>query len=388
MSCLLGVRRHVIGSGEDANGSHCSTFMPKLRDNPVRGVLAKSSSNTSPAGRTMARGQVSHSCCLCKSNGSVVCGRVMAETLATLALLSALAMFISPIFEKGKWLASITAVLSLVAFILSPIESIHQPGGMALVIVAVMCAMIQYHINQGCHKKYFNGFGGGITFVLLLTMYPEGGLKETIQTFTFTENLLAIFESTIIGVLLAQLLHNSHSFNEKNSAGIILVFAILSIGSELLDSGDLLVVIISMLFIGFLPFLEDKISPKIGSGNGRANALAISTLIGIILIFATTYALVSGVDRIGDGDGAIAVALWLTVAVTSLGLIGMLLPLLGFDAHPRPEAWGWRFGISISPMVICLQTDLTSNILLGILLALLISISSPLVLEKGSRKAS
>ena len=303
-------------------------------------------------------------------------------------LLSALAMFISPIFEKGKFLASITVVLSLTAFILSPIESIQQTGGMALVIVAVMCAMIQYHINQGCHKKYFNGFGGGITFVLLLTMYPEGGVKETIHTFTFTENLLAIIESIIIGVLLAQLLHNSYSFNEKNSAGIIITLAILSIGSDLLDSGDLLVVIISMLFVGFLPFLEDKISPKIGSGNGRANALAISTLIGIILIFATTYALVSNVNRIGDGSGAIAVSLWLTVAVTSLGLIGMLLPLLGFDAHPRPEAWGWRFGISISPMIICLQTDLTSNILLGISLALLISISSPLVLEKGSRKAA
>ena len=312
----------------------------------------------------------------------------MAETLATLALLSALAMFISPIFEKGKWLASITAVLSLAAFILSPIESIQQSGGSVLVMVAVMCALIQYYINKGLHKKYFNGFGGGITFVLLLTMYPEGGIKETIQTFTFAEHLLAGVESIILGILLAQLLYNSNSFDEKNSLSIIVVFAILLFGSDLLDSGDLLVVIVSMLFIGFLPFLEDKISPKIGSGNGRANALAISTLIGIILIFATTYALVSNVNRIGDGHGAIAVALWLTVAVTGLGLIGMLLPLLGFDAHPRPEAWGWRFGISISPMVICLQTDLTSNILLGILLALLISISSPLVLEKVSRKAS
>ena len=66
-------------------------------------------------------------------------GKVMAETMATLALLSALAMFISPIFEKGKFLASITVVLSLTAFILSPIESIQQTGGMALVIVAVMC---------------------------------------------------------------------------------------------------------------------------------------------------------------------------------------------------------------------------------------------------------
>ena len=166
-----------------------------------------------------------------------------------------------------------------------------------------------------------------------------------------------------------------------------MAIAILAIVFELLDNEEILVIISSMCFIGFLPFFEDKISPKIGNGTGRANALAISILIGIVLIFATTFALVSNVNRIGDGDGAIAVALWLTVAVTGLGLIGMLLPLLGFDSHPRPEAWGWRFGISISPMIICLQTDLTSNILLGIILALLISISSPLVLEKGRPKA-
>lgn len=310
----------------------------------------------------------------------------MAETLATLALLSALAMFISPLFEKGKWLPSLTAALSLVAFILSPSESIHQSGGSALVIVAVMCALIQYHINQGRHKKYFNGFGGGITFVLLLTMYPEGGINETIHEFTFTEYLLAGTESIILGIILAQLLSNSNDFNEKNSIGIIVAITILAIVFELLDNEELLVIISSMCFIGFLPFFEDKISPKIGNGTGRANALAISILIGIVLIFATTFALVSNVNRIGDGDGAIAVALWLTVAVTGLGLVGMLLPLLGFDSHPRPEAWGWRFGISISPMIICLQTDLTSNILLGIILALLISISSPLVLEKGRPK--
>ena len=56
MSCLLGVRRQVTGSGDDANGSHCSTSMPKLLDNPAKGVLANSSSKASSAGRTMARG--------------------------------------------------------------------------------------------------------------------------------------------------------------------------------------------------------------------------------------------------------------------------------------------------------------------------------------------
>ena len=312
----------------------------------------------------------------------------MAETLATLALLSALAMFLSPLFEKGKWLASITTALCLLSFILLPLESIHQSGGSVLIIIISMCVMIQYHIYQGCHKKYFNGFGGGITFVLLLAMYPEEGIRETIQEYSLIESLLAIIESILIGVVLAQLLYNSKSFDRKNSIGIIGIIFVLSLWSDLLDSGDLFVVIFSMCLIGFLPFLEEKIGITMMGGKGRANALAISTIIGIILIFATTFAMVSNVNRIGDGDGAIAISLWLTVAVTALGLLGMLLPLLGFDAHPRPEAWGWRFGLSISPMIICLQTDLAGHLLLGITLALIISISSPLVLEKGRPKPS
>ena len=76
----------------------------------------------------------------------------MAETLATLALISALAMFISPIFEKGKWLASITAGLSALALFNSPLEGIHQSGGSGLIIVTVMCIMVQYHIHKGMNK--------------------------------------------------------------------------------------------------------------------------------------------------------------------------------------------------------------------------------------------
>ena len=310
----------------------------------------------------------------------------MAETLATLALISALAMFISPIFEKGKWLASITAGFSAMALFNSPLEGIHQPGGSGLIIVTVMCIMVQYHIHKGMNKKYFNGFGGGITFILLLAMYPEDGISKTVNEYSITEGILEVLESVLIGIVIAQLLYNSLSFNSKNSIGIIVILLALAIFTDLIQSGELFVVIISMCFFGFLPLLENKISPKIGNGKGRANALAISTLVGIILIFAVTYASVSTVNRIGDGDGAIAVSLWLTAAVTGMGLLGMLLPLLGHDSHPRPEAWGWRFGISISAMVVSLQTDLAGHLLIGIALALIISISSPLVLEKKSQK--
>ncbi len=310
----------------------------------------------------------------------------MAETLATLALISALAMFISPIFEKGKWLASLTAGLSAMALFLSPLEGIHQSRGSGLIIVTVLCIVIQYHIHKGMNKKYFNGFGGGITFVLLLAMYPEEGIKETVNEYTTMDGILVSLESILIGVILSQLLYNSISFDYRNSAAILVILVALSIFTDFLQSGELLVVVASMCFLGYLPFLEDLINPKIGNGAGRSNALAISTAIGIILIFVITYASVSTVNRIGEGDGAIAVALWLTVAVTGVGLLGMLLPLLGFDSHPRPEAWGWRFGISISAMLVSLQTDLAPHLLIGIAAALLISISSPLVLEKTLKK--
>ncbi len=312
----------------------------------------------------------------------------MAETMATLAFLSALAMFLSPLVEKGKWLATVTAVLSLLAFVQSPFEGIHQSGGSALIIVTTMCGMIQYHIYNGVNKKYLNGFGGAVTFVLLLAMYPESGIKETVNEYTTTEGVIAIFESILAGIVLAQLMYNSINFDTKNSIGILLILVSLGLLSNLFTYSELFVAIISLCFIGFLPFLEERITPKIGSGKGRANALAISTLIGIMMIFAITYASLSSVNRIGDGNGAIAVALWLTVAVTGIGLIGMLLPLFGFDEHPRPEAWGWRFGLSVSAILITLQTDLSGHLLLGIALAILISVSSPLVLEKGQQKAA
>ncbi|MGB1827361.1 MAG: hypothetical protein ACPHN0_04015 [Candidatus Poseidoniaceae archaeon] len=307
----------------------------------------------------------------------------MAETMATLAFLSALAMFLSPLVEKGKWLATVTAVLALLAFVQSPFEGIHQSGGSALIIVTTMCGMIQYHIHNGVNKKYLNGFGGAVTFVLLLAMYPESGIRETVNEYTTTEGVIAIFESILAGIVLAQLMYNSINFDNKNSIGILLILVSLGLLSNLVSYSELFVVTISLCFVGFLPYLEERITPKIGSGKGRANALAISTLIGIILIFAITYASLSSVNRIGDGSGAIAVALWLTVAVTAIGLIGMLLPLFGFDEHPRPEAWGWRFGLSVSAILISLQTDLSGHLLLGIALAILISVSSPLVLEKG-----
>lgn len=335
----------------------------------------------------MPVGQASHSCCLCKSNGSVTCRRGMAETLVTLAFLSALAMILSPTFGRGKWLASLTALFCCIAFVSTSLESIQQSGGSVLVIVVSMAILLQYRIRQGISMKYLNGIGGSVIVLMLLSMYPEGGIEESITEYSLISNAQELLISIAIGLLIAQLLVNSIVSNQKTSfvmlGAIILLFA----WGDLLDRDILPIIVYSCAAISFLPFLEEKINDSIGSGQGRSFSLGFSTLVGIFLIFAITYVSVSTVDRIGSGDGAIAVSLWMTLAASSIGLIGMLLPLLGFDSHPRPEAWGWRISLALSPMFLTLQTDLSPHILLGITLAILISISAPLVLEKNHAKA-
>ena len=57
MSCLFGVIRRVIGSGEDAIGNQSFRSMPKLLDKPDNGVSANSLSKAASAGRTMLLGK-------------------------------------------------------------------------------------------------------------------------------------------------------------------------------------------------------------------------------------------------------------------------------------------------------------------------------------------
>jgi hypothetical protein len=229
--------------------------------------------------------------------------------------------------------------------------------------------------------------GGSVILLMLLAMYPEGGIGETITEYSLSSSIQELTIAIVIGLLIGQLLVNSIASDQKISLAMFGCIIILFAWGDLLDRNILPIVVFSCATISYMPFLEDKINNRIGSGQGRSISLGISTLAGIILILAITYVSVLSVERIGTGDGALAVSLWMTLAVTTIGLFGMLLPLLGFDSHPRPEAWGWRFTLALSPMVLTLQTDLAPHILLGITLAILISISAPMVLEKNPAKA-
>jgi hypothetical protein len=102
-------------------------------------------------------------------------------------------------------------------------------------------------------------------------------------------------------------------------------------------------------------------------------------------MYVITWMQVSQIERIGDGYGAISATLWMIVAIVGVGLCGMLLPLIGFDAKARPEAWGWRIGLAISPMLLSIVTDLAPLLMIGVWLAIIVSLTGPLVLEKNSK---
>jgi len=310
----------------------------------------------------------------------------MAETFVTLTFLSAIAMSASIFTGYNKWIPSACAVFSIISFIQLPADSIQQSGGAILVSVFAMSSLLQYYILREINRKVINGLGGVVICLLLLSSYPKDGVVSTIFEYTIQENIIQFSLALFLGLILAQMFVNIVEFNKVGSLVSVAFYLFIALGGFIEFQSELFVIITSSILFGILPFFETLAVQKIGNGDGRTLALGLSVIIGIFIIYLLTYFSVMNESRIGDGAGALAVAMWLTLAVASLGLLGMLLPITGLDHHPRPEGWGFRMALSLSPMVLTFQTDLAIHVLIGIILAIIISITSPMVIEKKPAK--
>ena len=310
----------------------------------------------------------------------------MAETVVTLTFLSAICLTASVFTKFGKWLPALTGTLSLLSFMQLPSNSIQQEGGSILVSIFALGWILQYNISKGANRKVINGIGGIAVCLLLLNSYPKDGVSESIYYHTFYSNLQDFCVAILIGFIIGQMLVNITVFNRNLTIASFALYLIFIFSGVLSTDNSLFVIVTSGVIFGLLPYFETLTSQKLGSGEGRTLSLGLSTLIGIFIIFILTYYSVKTEARIGTGPGATAVALWLTLAVSFIGLVGMLLPLTGLDHHPRPEAWGFRICVALSPMLLTFQTDLSNHIVFGVIFAILISISAPMVLEKRASK--
>ena len=288
----------------------------------------------------------------------------MAEMLVTITFISALAMIVAGLRDKFLKIGWLTFILLTVIGINLPTNALAYDGGLALTIsIGAMLSCAAYKMEQ----KESVLIAGVLISVSLLTMFPSEQYAEGLAGKSMSHPIIYL----IAGLLLAS------KFDRIKLFGI-LGFA-LFVG---FTPG--MICAISISIISAMKYLDSKI--KLGTGTGRSIALAITILIGIAVIFITTWIQVGTIPRIGNGFGAASATLWMLVVIVSLGLVGMLAPLVGFDAHARPEAWGWRMGLAISPIILTVITDLTIFTLIGISIAILISMTGPLVLEMKVEK--
>ncbi|CAI8170618.1 MAG: Uncharacterised protein [Methanobacteriota archaeon] len=313
----------------------------------------------------------------------------MAETMVTLAFLSGIAMMGSAFYKNGKWFSLLPLPFICIELINTRFSAIHDIGGSVLWICLALCLTSAiFLLYLEIPYKLTNAVTGLVTTLLLLAYFPEQGIGETIQTYSSSENLQALLLQLFFGVGLGFSIYNIQKI--PSQWYILLPYPLLLIGIlyniSLLDSLLDSPITNTLLILPLLAFADDRIDKKLGGGKGRSVALSVSIIIGIILMFTLTWIQVSQIERIGDGYGAISVTMWMLVATVSLGLAGMLLPLIGFDAKARPESWGWRMGLALSPMLLTLITDLSPYLMIGIWCAITISITAPLVLERDSKK--
>ena len=312
----------------------------------------------------------------------------MAETLVTIAFLSAAMMIASAFYEKGRLFSLIPIPFISLELFSIRFDAVHEFGGAVLWICLGMCLtssffIFKYHLSH----KITNALTGFITILLLLGYFPEEGIGETLQVYTTWESVSLVSLQFVFGIVLAIAIYHVQIIPEDWY--FLVLYAVLLLGilvdflilNSIIDSP----IINTLLLLPLLVYGDEKIDQKLGSGSGRSIALGITILIGISLMYVITWIQVSQIERIGDGYGAISATLWMIVAIVALGLCGMLLPLIGFDAKARPEAWGWRIGLAISPMLLSIVTDLAPLLMIGVWFAILVSLTGPLVLEKNSK---
>lgn len=314
----------------------------------------------------------------------------MAETMVTLAFLSGIAMMGSAFYQNGKWFCLLPLPFICIELISTRFSAIHEIGGSVLWVCLILCLTSAiFLLYFKTPYKITNAITGLVTTLLLLAYFPEEGISETIKTYSSSENIQVFFLQVIFGVTLGLSVYNIQKIPSRWYVLLpypILLAVILyklSLIDSLIDSP----ITNTLLILPLLAFADDRIDKKLGGGKGRSIALTASIIIGIVLMFAITWVQISQIERIGGGYGAISVTMWMLVATVSLGIGGMLLPLVGFDAKARPESWGWRMGLALSPMLLTLITDLSPYLMIGIWCAIAISITAPLVLERDSKKA-
>lgn len=302
----------------------------------------------------------------------------------TLAFLCGLAMIASGIFNSGRWISAAPIPLILIEVLTTDMGSVHSATGYPIWIILGFMAITTSWIMTKPEERVLRSSTGLILSMMLLVMYDPSESGSTLVDYSITENLITIGTHLLIGGACGWTLV-VFSDGVRGKSDLLISIGVLF--TTVLFSDPAWIIFTTTIGLAtLLTWMDEKVDSKLGPGDGRSFALAISVLIGVVLILVLLWVELNEIPRIGVG--ALTVSLWLTMGAVVFGLFGMLTPLLGLDHRSRPEAWGWRTGLMLSPMFLILWTDLAPLLLPGVWLAIVFSLSAPLVLEKDLKKAA
>jgi hypothetical protein len=302
----------------------------------------------------------------------------------TLAFLCGLAMIASGVFNFGRWLSAVPIPLILIEVLTTDMDTVHSATGYPVWIILGFMAITTSWIMTRPDERVLRSTSGLMLAMMLLVMYEPSESGSTLVDYSTADNLIAIGIHLLIGGACGWTLV-VFSDGVRGKSDLLISIGVLF--TTVLFSDPAWIIFATTIGLAtLLSWLEEKVDSRLGPGDGRSFALAVSVLIGVVLILVLSWVGLNEIPRIGVG--ALTVSLWLTMGVVVFGLFGMLTPLLGLDHRSRPEAWGWRTGLMLSPVFLILWTDLAPLLLPGIWLAIVFSLSAPLVLEKDLKKVA
>ena len=201
-------------------------------------------------------------------------------------------------------------------------------------------------------------------------------------------HLFVLIPSIILGLALTKISILFTGVEWYSNGGFQLYS--LELESAILDSyfGSRIAIFVA-IFTALILFLivqywERNVNFTKFEGDYRWLALGLTYLHGIIVLIFGAFFIMKDLESFNSIQGSLWYSLEASTPIITFGLIGSLLPIIGFDENVRPELWGWRVGIIFGILINILWNPYIVYALSSVIIILFCSFIIPFVVETNN----
>ena len=139
------------------------------------------------------------------------------------------------------------------------------------------------------------------------------------------------------------------------------------------------------MLLPIVQYWERNVNLTKFEGESRWLALGLSYLQGVLIIIIGTFFVMKDLESFYSVQGSLWYSLKISTPIIAFGLIGSLLPVIGFDENVRPELWGWRVGLVFGTLINILWNPYIVYALTSVITIILCSFFIPFVVETNNK---